>query len=95
MRSAAVLDELVGLARRRGLAVRREALSRGVSGGLCVLKGVATVFVDDRASLDAQIELLAGVLRRYDWSDVFVPPAIRTLLGATGDAPEEPKPTPG
>lgn len=81
MRGKAMLDELLETAKRRDLAVRREAMSRGTSaGGYCVLKGVPTVFIDERAAVDAQIEILASVLRRYDWSDVFLPPAVRTLL---------------
>lgn len=57
-------------------------MTRGVSsGGFCVLKGVPTVFIDERASVDAQIEILAGVLRRFDWSAVSVHPAVRPLLG--------------
>jgi hypothetical protein len=83
MRGSVLLDTLVDLAGRRGLRVRREAMTRGVSsGGMCVLKGVPTVFVDDRASIDAQIEVLATVLRRLDWTDVVVPSAVRSLLGA-------------
>lgn len=94
MRGKALLDELMEAARRRGVAVRREAMSRGTSaGGFCVLKGTPTIFVDERASIEAQVEVLAGALRRYDWSDVFLPPAVRALLerdakdtrgGATG-----------
>lgn len=79
------MEELMNLAKRRGLAVRKEAMSRGAgSGGFCVLKGVPTVFVDERASVDAQIEVLASVLRRFDWSEVFLAPAVRALLGQSG-----------
>jgi hypothetical protein len=86
MRGKALLDELLEVARRRDLTVRREPMSRGTSaGGFCVLKGVPTVFVDERASVDAQIEILASVLRRYDWSDVFLTPAVRALLVREGD----------
>lgn len=69
------------LAKARGLAVRREAMSRGTSsGGYCVLKGVPTVFVDERAAVEAQIEVLAAALRRYDWSEVELDTAVRTAL---------------
>jgi hypothetical protein len=70
MKGRALLDAMIEVAKNKGLAVRREALKGALSqGGLCVLKGVPTVFVDDRAQVDAQIEVLAAVLRRYDWSD--------------------------
>lgn len=94
MRERTLLDELVDLARRRNLTVRREPMSRGTSvGGFCVLRGSPTVFVDERASMDAQIGVLAGVLRRYDWSDVYIPPALRAFLGREAEA-DEPRAAP-
>ncbi len=81
MRGKALLDALLEVARTRELTVRRESMTRGTSaGGYCVVKGVPTVFVDERASVEAQIEILAGVLRRYDWRDVELPPAVRTAI---------------
>ena len=89
MRPAALLDELLQLAAKRGLTVRRESMTRGVgSGGYCVLRGQPTVFVDDRASVEVQVEVLVAALRRLDWSDVFVHPGVRAVLGldANGQA---------
>jgi hypothetical protein len=81
MRGKALLDALIDAARARGITVRREAMTRGTSaGGLCVVKGVPTVFVDERGSLEAQIEILTAALRRYDWSEVELPEAVRTAL---------------
>jgi hypothetical protein len=89
MRGSALLEELMNLARRRGITIRRETMSRGLShGGLCVLKGVPTLIVDERASIDAQIEVVASVLRRMDWTDVFLHPTVRTLL-TRGKEPDE------
>ena len=85
LRGAALRDELLRLAEKRGLAVRREGLARGVAGGLCRVRGVPTVFVDDRGAVDAQIEVLASVLRRFSWDDVFVHPALRKLVGALNE----------
>lgn len=82
MKGKALLEALTEAAKTRGVAVRKEPMSRGTSGGgLCVLKGVPTVFVDDRASVDAQIEVLAAALRRWDWSDAEVDPAVKSVLG--------------
>jgi hypothetical protein len=73
------------LAKTRGLSVRREPMSRGTSsGGYCVLKGVPTLFVDERAAVDAQIEVVAAVLRRHDWSEVDLDPAVRAVLSRPG-----------
>ncbi len=81
MRGKALFEALVEAAKARGLTVRRESMTRGTSaGGFCVVKGVPTVFVDERASIEAQIEILAGVLRRYDWADVELPPAVRAAV---------------
>lgn len=82
MRGKALLEALVQLSQSRGISVRREPMTRGTSaGGLCVLKGVKTVFVDERANVDAQIEILARVLRREAIPDVeSLDPALRTVL---------------
>ena len=73
------------LAKTRGLSVRREPMSRGTSsGGYCVLKGVPTLFVDERAAVDAQIEVVAGVLRRQDGSEGDLDPAVRAVLSRPG-----------
>lgn len=81
MRGKALYEALVEAAKLRDLTVRREPMSRGTSaGGFCVIKGVATVFVDERASVEAQIEILAGAMRRYDWTDVELPAAVRAAL---------------
>ncbi len=70
MKGRPLLDAMIEVAKNKGLAIRREALKGALTqGGLCVLKGVPTVFVDDRAQVDAQIEVLAGILRRYEWSE--------------------------
>jgi hypothetical protein len=76
-----LLDALLEVAKARELTVRRESMTRGTSaGGFCVVKGVPTVFVDERASVEAQIEILAGVLRRYEWRDVELAPAVRAAI---------------
>lgn len=81
MRGKALLDGLIEVAKMRGLTVRRESMTRGTSGGgFCVVKGVPTVFVDERGSVEGQIEVLAAVLRRYDWSDVELPAAVRAVV---------------
>ena len=61
--------------------MRKETLSRGVgTGGLCRVKGVPTIFLDEKANADTQVEVLAGVLRRFDWSGVELPAAVAAVL---------------
>jgi hypothetical protein len=85
MRGKPLLEAMIAVAGTKGLKIRREALKGGASqGGLCVLKGVATVFVDDRAQIDAQIEVLASVLRRFEWSEeerATIPAPVLAVLG--------------
>ena len=81
MRGKALFEALLEAAKIRGLTVRRESMTRGTSaGGFCVVKGVPTVFIDERASIDAQVEILAGVLRRYDWTGVELPGPVRAAI---------------
>lgn len=81
MRGKVLVEALVSLAQSRGLTVRKEPMSRGTSaGGYCVVKGVPTILVDERGSADAQIEVLAGVLRRMTWELDGLDPAVRHVL---------------
>jgi hypothetical protein len=81
MRGKVLVEALVSLAQSRGITVRKETMSRGTSaGGFCVVKGVATVLVDERGSVDAQVEVLAGVLRRMTWELDGLDPAVRAVL---------------
>jgi hypothetical protein len=84
MKGRPLLDAMIEVAKGKGLAIRREALKGALSqGGLCMLKGIPTVFVDDRAQIDAQIEVLSAVLRRFEWSDeerAAMNPAVLSVL---------------
>jgi hypothetical protein len=81
MRGKVLVEALVSLAQSRGMTVRKEAMSRGTSaGGFCVVKGVPTVLVDERGSVDAQVEVLAGVLRRLTWDLDALDPHVRAVL---------------
>lgn len=70
MKGKVLLEAMIALAKTKNVVVRREPLKTGNSqGGLCMLKGVPTVFVDERAIIDAQIETLATIMRRFEWSE--------------------------
>ena len=70
MKGKQLLEAIIELAKSKGVVVRKETLKTGHSqGGLCLFKGVPTVFVDERAVVEAQIEMLATILRRYEWSE--------------------------
>ena len=88
MKGKALLESLVVAAKSKGVTVRREALKGALSqGGLCLLKGVPTVFIDDRALVDSQIDVLARVLRRFVWTDddrAALDPAVASALRSDG-----------
>lgn len=88
MRGKVLVEALVSLAQSRGITIRKEPMSRGTSaGGYCVVKGVPTVLVDERGSVDAQIEVLAGVLRRMTCELEGVDPAVRAVLDRPAGGP--------
>jgi hypothetical protein len=90
LKGKALLEAVVALAISKGVAVRKEPLKTANSqGGLCLFKGVPTVFVDERAIVDAQIEMLAAVLRRFEWSDqerASMNPTLCSLVSPRGRA---------
>lgn len=84
MKAKELLDALYEAARAKGVSVRKETLPRGASaGGLCVLRGTPTVFVDAGASVDAQIEVIARALRAMAWDEIPLDPAVRAVIDGT------------
>jgi hypothetical protein len=81
MELPALIDALEKALVRRGVTIRAEAIRDGGSlGGYCVLRGVPTVIVAERASLAERAEVLLGALRRVGPGDQWLPPAIRERL---------------
>lgn len=80
MDSEAVLAELLDLAERLGIEVRRELLS-GEGGGLCLLRGQRVLFVDTGADLVEQVGRTAAALSDVDGvAECYVRPEVRELL---------------
>ncbi|HEY3243101.1 MAG TPA: hypothetical protein VGM03_07095 [Phycisphaerae bacterium] len=77
-----VLDDLIALAERVGIEVRREPLG-GAGGGLCRLKGRRVLFLDYSADLATQIEQCLSALAQVPEVDsVFVLPDLRARIDA-------------
>jgi hypothetical protein len=70
------------VARKLGIAVRFEPFERGPArrGGLCKVRGVPRIVVDDGAPLLEQIATLEGALRKLDLEGVWVPPLVRARI---------------
>ncbi len=80
-----MLEQLERLGSTMGISVRYEKLGRDddtapIRSGLCRLKENRILIVDSRLSPAMRCQALAGELKRFDWSQVFVPPAVRRLL---------------
>lgn len=80
MDSEAVLAELLDLAEKLGIEVRRELLG-GEGGGLCLLRGRKVLFVDTGADLVEQVGKTAAALSDVDGiAECYVRPEVRELL---------------
>ena len=80
-----MLRQLEQLAERLGIEVRYERLGGNddelvLTSGACRLKGRDLIIIDDTLNTEGRCQVLAGELRRFDLSKVFVTPAIRALI---------------
>ena len=83
MDETVAIDQLEALAHKLGVQVRYERLDSEeafTSGGLFKLRGRHFIIVNSRATRQEKIKTLAGALRRFDLSGVYIRPAIRQLL---------------
>lgn len=87
-----LLDELLKLAQRLDVEVRREYLGdveAPAQSGLVWLKGVPILFLDTRLSSQEASEVAARVLGTFSLDDVYVKPAVRHLLEVHGNGMED------
>jgi hypothetical protein len=78
-----VLEALEQAAAAVGVAVRYDKLATGdvrLTSGACKIRGRETIIVDRRLSPRERIAALARELSRYDFEQVFLPPAARELI---------------
>ena len=84
MDESLALVELERLLAKLAVEVRREALPG--SGGLCRLRGKWVLFLGSSWSVAEQVEVMAGALRGFDLSGLYLRPALRQLVGAEDGA---------
>ena len=84
MDETSVIDHLEALAHSLGIQVRHERLDYEETafplGGLCRVKGKHIIIVNAAAPSAEKVQTLAGALRRFDLSGVYIKPALRDLL---------------
>ncbi len=73
--------------RRLGAEVRYEELvpdeePGSMRGGRCRVRGRELVLIDRRLGVLGRCAALSEALRSFDLKDVYVPPAVRSLLDA-------------
>ena len=83
MNDETLLNQLEELAERMAIAVRYENItgedSPG-SGGLCRIQGRHVLIVHSRATLREKIRVVTKALRQFDFSEIYVRPALREWL---------------
>jgi ribonuclease P protein component len=85
-RQLRLVDELVEVAKRVGLEVRRERILREVGyrarGGACRLREQDLLIIDRDQPAGEQIEVLAEALRERNVEELYLSPAARRILQA-------------
>ena len=85
MEAEALLSELLDVAERLGVEVRRAYLG-GEGGGLCRLRGKEVLFLDVSASLAEQLaHTAAGLASLERMQDCFLLPEVREALDRFGE----------
>jgi hypothetical protein len=83
LNETAILSHLEALAHMLDIDVRYERLEADTafaSGGLCRLRDRRIIIVNESAANKEKIRTLAGALRRFDLSGIYLKPALRDLL---------------
>ena len=83
MDETTVLDHLEALAYSLNIQVRYEHLDSETAfptGGLCRVKDKHFIIVDSGATTAEKVRTLTRALRRFDFSGIYLKPALRDLL---------------
>ena len=78
-----LLGQLEDLAGTLGMEVRFEKLKKESTffpGGLCKVKGEDIIIINSTAPIDDKIEIMGKALSSFDFSNIYVLPALREFL---------------
>ena len=90
----ALLRQLEELAESLKIVVRYESFKgEGAfsTGGLCKLKGEYLLILNSKAGAREKAEAIAGALKGFDLSQVYLRPGLRAFLDALGKQPDWPE----
>jgi len=73
-----LLQSLEELAKQLEIRIRYEKTL--AKGGLCLHQGKYNIIIDRKSSVDFKIEVIAGALKTFDLSNLFISPKLRDLL---------------
>jgi hypothetical protein len=88
-----LLEALEQAATAVGVTVRYDKLATGdikSTSGLCKIRGVDTIIIDRRLGPKERVAALARELSRFNFDDVFLPPAARELVEPAGNGVGKP-----
>ena len=78
-----LLGELEETASKAGVTLRYERLVQGPvrsASGSCLVRGEHLIIIDSRLGTLERVEALSEELARFDFEEIFVPPAVRRIL---------------
>ena len=86
MDETVVLGHLEALAHTLGIQIRYEYIESETSfptGGLCRIRDKQVIIVNTKATVGEKVQTLTRALRRFDFSNTYLKPALRDLLEET------------
>ena len=78
-----LLEGLEETASKAGVTLRYERLVQGPvrsASGSCLVRGEHLIIIDSRLGISERVEALSEELARFDLDEIFVPPAVRSIL---------------
>ena len=83
MKSEQIYQDLINLAEKLQITVSEQNFRKTgikVKSGLCKVKGKQMFYIDKHKSIYKKIELLSECLSEFPHEDIYVVPAVRSLL---------------
>ena len=86
MEDHAALSQLEALFDKLGIPIRYDIVRDELTGlgGLCRIEGEHILIIHSKATVKEKIQILIEALRRFDLGDIYVRPALRSLLEEHG-----------